>query len=212
MLIGRKIGMTQVFQEDGKAVSVTVVKVDPCVVIQKKTAEKNGGVNAIQIASEPLKEKHASKPQLGHAKKAGLNSAYRFSFDMRVENLDDYKLTQELKIDLLEKGKFVDVTGTTKGKGFQGVIKRHGHHGGPAGHGSHFHRAPGSIGCSAYPARVIKGRPMPGQCGNKKITTQNVQIVEVYPEDNLVLLKGAVPGATQGSLLLKPAVKMRNKK
>jgi len=212
MLIGRKIGMTQVFQENGKSVAVTVVKIDPCVVIQKKTADKNGGVNAIQIAAEPLKEKHARKPQLGHAKKAGLNNAYRFSFDMRVDNLDDYELAQELKIDLLEKDKFVDVTGTSKGKGFQGVIKRHGHHGGPAGHGSHFHRAPGSIGCSAYPGRVFKGRPLPGQCGNVKVTTQNVKVVEVYPEDNLILLKGAIPGPSKGVVLLRPAVKMRNKK
>ncbi len=203
--------MTQIFQDNGKAIAVTVVQAGPCVVIQKKSKEKNGGVNAIQIAAEPLKEKHSSKPQLGHAKKAGLDKAYRFSFDMRVDNPDDYELAQEIKVDSFEEGQFVDVSGTSKGRGFQGVIKRHGHHGGPAGHGSMFHRSTGSIGCSAYPARVIKGRPMPGQMGNVKVTVQNLQIVGIHPEENILVLKGAIPGASKGMVLIKPAVKKKNK-
>ncbi len=199
------------YREDGKDVEVTVVQADPGFVIQKKSKEKNGGVNAIQIAAEPVKEKHASKPKLGHAKKAELDNAFRFSFDMRVDNLDDYELAQEFKVDVFDEGQFVDVTGTSKGRGFQGVIKRHGHHGGPAGHGSMFHRSTGSIGCSAYPARVIKGRPMPGQMGNKKVTVQNVEILGINLEDNLLVLKGAIPGPSKGTVLIRPAVKKRNK-
>jgi len=207
MLIGRKIGMTQVFGDDGEAIAVTAVQLGPCVITQKKDADKNGGVDAIQIGFDPLKEKNAPKPQLGSAKKAGLKSAFRVLKDMRVDNLDDYKVGQEFDVTQFEVGQFVDVIAKTKGRGFQGVIKRHGHHGGPGGHGSMFHRSTGGIGQSASPGRVFKGRKMPGQMGAKRVTAQNLKVVAVYPEDNLLLLKGGVPGAPKGIITVRKAKK-----
>jgi len=207
MLIGRKIGMTQVFGDDGVAIAVTAVQLGPCVVTQKKDADRNGGVNAIQIGFDPLKEKNAKKPQLESAKKAGLKSAFRVLKDMRVDKLDDYEVGQEFNVTQFEIGQFVDVIAKTKGRGFQGVIKRHGHHGGPGGHGSMFHRSTGGIGQSASPGRVFKGRKMPGQMGAKRITAQNLKVIAVYPEDNLVLLKGAVPGAAKGIITVCKAKK-----
>jgi len=207
MLIGRKIGMTQVFGDDGTAIAVTAVQLGPCVVTQKKCADKNGGIDAIQIGFDPLKEKNAAKPQLEAAKKAGLKTAFRILKDMRVDKLDDYELGQEFNVTQFEVGQFVDVIAKTKGRGFQGVIKRHGHHGGPGGHGSMFHRSTGGIGQSASPARVFKGRKMPGQMGAKRVTAQNLKVVAVYPEDNLLLLKGAVPGAPKGIITVRIAKK-----
>ena len=212
MLIGRKIGMTQVFNETGEAVAVTAVQLGPCVVTQKKSADKNGGVNAIQIGFDPLKEKNAPKPQLEAAKKAGLNSAFRVVRDMRVDNLDDYELGQQIDVTIFEPGQYVDVIAKSKGRGFQGVIKRHGHHGGPGGHGSMFHRSTGGIGQSASPGRVFKGRAMPGQYGAKRVTAQSLLVVAVYPEDNLVLLKGAVPGPSKGIVTVRDAKKKPKKK
>ena len=145
MLLGRKIGMTQVYREDGTAVAVTVVQAGPCVVLQKKPAEKNGGVNAVQLGFEPIKDKAAKKPQLGHAKKAGQAQAYRFCRDMRVENLDDYEVGQTIGVEQFTVGQTVDVIGTSRGMGYQGVIKRHHHHGGGDAHGSIFHRSTGGI-------------------------------------------------------------------
>ena len=207
MLIGRKIGMTQVFGDDGEAIAVTAVQLGPCVVTQKKCADRNGGVDAIQIGFDPLKEKNSAKPQLEAAKKAGLKSAFRILKDMRVEKLDDYEVGQEFDVTQFEAGQFVDVIAKTKGRGFQGVIKRHGHHGGPGGHGSMFHRSTGGIGQSASPGRVFKGRKMPGQMGAKRVTAQNLKVVAVYPEDNLLLLKGAVPGAPKGIITVRKAKK-----
>jgi len=207
MLIGRKIGMTQVFGDDGAAVAVTAVKLGPCIVVQKKEADTNGGVAAVQLGFDPLKDKNAAKPQLGSAKKAGLKSAFRVLKDMRVEKLDEYEVGQEFDVTQFEAGQFVDVIAKSKGRGFQGVIKRHGHHGGPAGHGSMFHRSTGGIGQSASPARVFKGRKMPGQMGAKRVTAPNLKVVAVYPEDNIVLLKGAVPGAPKGIITVRKAKK-----
>ncbi len=207
MLIGRKIGMTQVFSENGDAVAVTAVQLGPCVVTQKKNADKNGGVDAVQIGFDPLKEKNAPKPQLEAAKKAGIENAFRVLKDMRVDNLDDYEIGQELNVSQFEVGQYVDVIAKSKGRGFQGVIKRHGHHGGPGGHGSMFHRSTGGIGQSASPGRVFKGRKMPGQYGAKRITAQNLLVVAVHPEDNLVLLKGAVPGPSKGIITVQDAKK-----
>jgi len=211
MLIGRKLGMTQVYEENGEAVSVTVIQAGPCVVLQKKPAQKNGGVDAVQLGFEPVKDSRAPKPQLHHAKKAGLSHAYRVARDMRVTNLDDYELGQETTVAQFEAGQRVDVVGTSKGRGFQGVIKRHGHHGGPASHGSMFHRSTGGIGQSASPARVFKGRPMPGQMGNKRVTVESLQIVAVYPDENLLVIRGAVPGPTKGLVVVRPAKKKKLK-
>ena len=207
MLIGRKIGMTQVFGDDGEAIAVTAVQLGPCVITQKKNAEKNGGVDAVQIGFDPLKEKNAKKPQLEAAKKVGLKSAFRVLKDMRVDKLDDYEIGQELNVTQFEVGQFVDVVAKTKGRGFQGVMKRHGYHGGPAGHGSMFHRSTGGIGQSASPGRVFKGKKMPGQMGAKRVTAQNMLVVAVYPEDKLLLLKGAVPGAPKGIITVRKAKK-----
>jgi large subunit ribosomal protein L3 len=212
MLIGRKLGMTQVFQDDGTAVPVTVIKAGPCVVLQKKPAAGNGGVAAIQLGFEPMKENAGAKPQRGHAKKAGLATAFRFMRDMRVEKLDSYELGQELKVDAFQPGQIVDVAGISKGKGFQGVIKRHKHHGGVATHGSMFHRAPGGIGASSFPSRTIKLRGMPGHMGSDHMTVQNLRVVAVYPDDHVVLVRGAVPGATRSMVVITPAVKMKHAK
>jgi len=210
MLVGRKLGMTQVYQDDGTAVPVTVIKAGPCVVMQKKAAATNGGVAAIQLGFEPVKDSAAAKPQLGAAKKAGIATAFRFLRDMRVDKLDDYQVGQELKVDRFEPGQKVDVIGVTKGKGFQGVIKRHKHHGGAATHGSMFHRAPGGIGASAFPSRTIKLRGMPGHMGNVQQTTQHLTVVAVYPEDHLLVIRGAVPGAARSMVMVQPSVKVKH--
>ena len=207
MLLGRKIGMTQIFQENGAAVAVTVVQAGPCVVMQKKDAAKNGGVNAVQLGFEALKDKHAAKPQLGAAKKVGLPNAFRFIKDMKVSNVSEYEIGQELTVGMFEVGQFVDVIGTSRGMGFQGVIKRHNFSGGRMTHGSMFHRAPGSIGSSAAPSRVFKQMRMPGQMGNERVTVQNLKIMAIYPEDNLIAISGAIPGHDNSMVVLKPALK-----
>lgn len=211
MLLGRKLGMTQIYQDDGTAIAVTVVQAGPCVVLQKKPSETNGGHNAVQLGFEPVKDKNAAKPQIGHAKKAGMQSAYRFARDMRVDNLDEYELGQELSVSQFEPGQFIDVTGTSRGKGFQGVVKRHNHRGGPRSHGSMFHRRTGGIGASASPARVFKRRPMPGQMGNEHVTVQSLKVVAVYPDDNLIAISGAVPGPAKGLVVVRPSKKKRAK-
>jgi len=212
MLLGRKIGMTQIYQEDGSALVVTVVQAGPCVVLQKKASETNGGHNAVQLGFEPVKDKNARKPQIGHAKKAGMPSAFRFARDMRVENLDEFELGQELTVTQFEPGQVIDVTGTSHGKGFQGVMKRHNHKGGPRSHGSMFHRSTGGIGASASPARVLKLRPMPGHMGNERVTVQSLKIVAVYPDDNLIAISGSIPGPKKGFVIVRPTIKILNKK
>jgi len=212
MLLGRKIGMTQVFQENGTAVAVTVVQAGPCVIMQKKEAAKNGGVNAVQLGFEALKEKHAAKPQLVAAKKAGLQNAFRFVRDMKVNDLAEYQIGQELTVSMFEPGQFVDAIGTSRGMGFQGVIKRHNFSGGVMTHGSMFHRAPGSIGSSAAPSRVFKQMRMPGHMGNERVTVQNLKVIAVYPEDNLIAISGAIPGHDNSMVVLKPALKKLQRK
>jgi len=199
-LLGKKIGMTSVFSAEGKNVPCTVIEVGPCVVTQVKTAD-NDGYDAIQLGFVDKKDKHTPNPEKGHFKKAGV-SPKRHLAEFKGFG-DDYTLGSEITVDLFNDTLYVDVIGTSKGKGFQGVVKRHGFAGvGQATHGQHNRlRAPGSIGAASYPAKVFKGTRMGGQMGNAQVTVQNLQIVKIIPENNLLLLKGSVPGA-KGSIVL----------
>ncbi len=195
-LIGKKIGMTQIFDKDGKVIPVTAIKLGPCVVVQKRTVEKDG-YEAVQVGflEENKKVKKVTKPMMGHFKKAGVAPVKILKEFKPLVSLNDIKLGEKITFDkIFQINEKVDVTGRSKGKGFQGVMKRHGFHGGRATHGSMFHRAPGSIGASAYPSRVIKGKRMPGHMGDEKVTVKNLEVVGMYPDRNVVLLKGAVPG------------------
>ncbi len=204
-LIGKKLGMTQVFAEDGSAVSVTVIEVEPSVVIQKKTKETDG-YEAVQLGYGRVKQSRVTKPLQGHLNKAG-KGLFRTLREIRVEEANQYEVGQELKADLFAAGERVDIVGTTKGKGFAGVMKRHGFRGGAATHGSMFHRAPGSIGASADPSRVFRGTRMAGQLGNVRNTVQNLVIWSVRVDQNVLLVKGPVPGYRNGYVLVKRAVK-----
>lgn len=206
-LIGKKLGMTQIFADDGRRIPVTVVEAGPCVVLQKKTVEKDG-YNAIQVGFESREAAKSTKAAVGHCKAAG-QGVFRHLRELRLENIDQYNVGDTISADLFAVGDIVDVTGTSIGKGFQGVIKRWGFKGGRSSHGSRFHRAPGSIGCSATPSRVFKNKKMPGQMGNEQVTTQKLQVVRVDSTDNLILIKGAVPGAANGLLLIKSSVKSK---
>ncbi len=191
-IIGRKLGMTQIFTEDGKAVPVTVVEAGPCCVIQVKTLERDG-YEAVQLGfSEIRKGKKVNKPMAGIFKKAGVKP-YRIIKEFRM---DGYKVGDLITASIFEKGDIVKVSGISKGKGFQGVVKRHHFAGGPASHGSMFYRAPGSIGASSFPSRVWKGMRMAGHMGSQRVTVRNLTIVDVKPEQNLILIKGAIPGGT----------------
>ncbi|MFA5181335.1 MAG: 50S ribosomal protein L3 [Syntrophales bacterium] len=203
-LIGRKLGMTQVFTEDGAAMPATVIEVEPSVVIQKKTVQREG-YDAVQIGSSRVKQKHVTKPLQGHFQKAD-KGFFRVLRELRGD-VSGFELGQEVRVDVFKPGDYVDITGTSKGKGFAGVIKRHGFSGGRATHGSMFHRAPGSIGASAEPSRVFKGRKLPGQMGCERNTVQNMQILVVRPEDNAILVKGSIPGGKQGVVLIRQAIK-----
>ncbi|MFC7442662.1 50S ribosomal protein L3 [Laceyella putida] len=203
-ILGKKIGMTQVFNEDGVVVPVTVVEAGPCVVLQKKDVA-NDGYEAIQLGFAEKKEHRANKPELGHAKKANA-AAQKFIKEIRGVNLADYELGGVVKADIFSAGELVDVTGTSKGKGFAGAIKRHNQARGPMSHGSRYHRGPGSLGAIA-PNRVFKGQTLPGRMGSDRVTTQNLQIVGVDAEKNLLLIKGAVPGPKNSYLVIKSAVK-----
>jgi large subunit ribosomal protein L3 len=205
-ILGKKIGMTQIF-ENGKLVPVTVIEAGPCFVLQKKTAEKEGYV-AIQVGFDGKSEKNINKPMAGIFKKANVKPL-SFLREFKVDAVDGFELGQEFKVDVLNGVEYVDVTGTTKGKGFQGVMKRYGFDGGPRSHGaSLFHRAPGGIGQSTWPGKVMKGKKMPGRMGNDKVTVQNLKVVKVDAENNLLLVKGAVPGAKNSYLVINPAVKI----
>ena len=207
-ILGKKLGMTQVFVADGSRIPVTVVEAGPCTVLQKKT-ESIDGYNALQVGFSEKKTHRVNKPMMGHFKKAD-QGAFACLRELDAENVDDYQVGDQITCDAVFKaGDIVDVTGTSKGKGFQGVIKRWGFSGGRATHGSHFHRAPGSIGMSAWPARVHKGKKMPGQMGNARVTMQNLEIVEVRPEQNIILVKGAIPGANQGLVLIRKCIKSK---
>ena len=203
-ILGRKIGMTQVFSKDGKLVPVTVIEVEPNVITQIKTVE-NDGYNAIQLATVTVKEKHSNKASMGHTKKAN-TAPKRFLKEIRGVDTNSYTLGQELTASLFEAGEVVDVTGISKGKGYQGVIKRHGQHIGPKGHGSGAHRIVGSMGPIA-PNRIAPGKKLPGQMGHVTRTIQNLEVVAVDPENNLLLIKGSVPGPKKGLVVVKTAIK-----
>ena len=197
-ILGRKLGMTQVWSDDDRLVPVTVIQAGPCEVTQLKTSEKEG-YEAIQIAFQPVKEKSLNKPLLGHLDKAGVGPR-KVLREVRVESADDFELGQEITVLTFEDVKKVHVTGISKGKGFAGVMKRHNYRGGPGGHGSHFHRAPGSIGQAATPSRVFKGVRLPGHMGSERVTVKNLELVKVIEDQNLLIVKGAVPGG-KGALL-----------
>lgn len=203
-IIGKKLGMTQVFDEDGSAVGVTAIEVEPSVILQVKTKDKDG-YEAIQIGYGRTKQKNVTKPLQGHLNKAN-KGFFRFIREFPVQS-ETYEVGQEITADIFKIGDYVDIVGTSKGKGFQGVVKRHGFGGGRATHGSMHHRAPGSIGASADPARVFKGTKMGGQMGNVRKTIQNLQVWQVRSDRNLLLLKGAVPGSKNGFVLIKKATK-----
>ncbi|WP_423800333.1 50S ribosomal protein L3 [Neobacillus sp. SAB-20_R2A] len=203
-ILGRKIGMTQVFAENGNLIPVTVVEVAPNVVLQKKSAETDG-YEAIQVGFEDKREKLANKPEKGHVAKAN-TAPKRFVREFRGDDLAGYEVGQEVKVDIFAAGDLVDVTGISKGKGFQGSIKRHGQSRGPMAHGSRYHRRPGSMGPVA-PNRVFKGKLLPGRMGGEQVTVQNLEIVKVDAERNLLLIKGNVPGAKKALLKIKGAVK-----
>lgn len=209
-IIGKKIAMTQIFTEEGKILPVTVVEAGPCTVTQIKTVDKEG-YDALQLGFGEVKEKKLNMPQRGHFESKELEPR-RHLAEIRVEDISGYELGQEITVGIFSKGDRVDITGRSRGKGFAGVIKRHNFKGGPASHGSHFHRAPGAIGACATPARVFKGSRMPGRMGAERVTTMNLEVVDIKPERNLMLLKGSVPGPDGGFLLIRESVKTRKKR
>ena len=207
-LMGNKIGMTQIFDESGKVTPVTVLRVGPCVVVEKKTEERDG-YSALVIGFEDMKESRVRKSELGFYAKAGI-SPKRHLAESRVSqaDLDQFEIGQEISVDIFTKGDFVDVTGKSKGRGFTGVMKRYGMAGAKSSHGTHeFFRHGGSIGASAYPARVFKGKKMPGRYGNTRITTQNLLVSDIRPDQNLLLVKGSVPGPNRSCVTVASAVK-----
>ena len=204
-ILATKVGMTQIFDENGVLVPVTVLQAGPCVVTQVKTAD-NDGYSAIQVGFGEKKENRVNKPMKGQFAKAGV-SCKRYVREFRFENAADYTVADEIKADIFAAGDKLDATAIAKGKGFQGAIKRHGQHRGPMAHGSKFHRHQGSNGSSSDPSRVFKGKGMPGHMGAKKITVQNLEIVKVDVENNLILVKGAVPGPKKSLVTLKETVK-----
>lgn len=202
-LIGKKLGMTRTFQEDGRSVPVTVIQAGPCVVTQVKDLARDG-YSAVQLGFGAKKAKNTPLPMQGHFRKAG-SDPLRTVHEFRLDNGHAYKLGQTVGVTELTDVARVDVTGVTKGKGFQGGIKRHGHHRGPAAHGSKNVRDPGSIGMHTFPGRVLPGKPMPGQMGNKQQTKKNLTVVAIDQERNLLLVKGSVPGATNGIVFIRPS-------
>lgn len=198
-LLGKKIGMTRVYNENGHAIGVTAIEVGPCAILQIKTVDKEG-YKALKIGYGPKIEKRMSKPEIGQCKAADKGGFY-FIKEFRIDDSSQYKVGQVLTIEEIFKiGDLVDVAGISKGKGFQGVIKRHGFKGGASGHGSMFHRAPGSIGCSAWPSRVVKGKRMPGHMGMQRVNKKNVTIFDIREGENIMLVKGSLPGPKQGLL------------
>jgi len=200
-MIGKKIGMTGLFAPDGRYVPVTVIQIGPCVVTQIKT-KVTDGYNALQLGFGEKKEKGVNKPLAGHYRKSG-TQMFELLREFSVDNPEEYEVGQSISADLFEIGEQIEVTGTTKGRGFSGVMKRHGFHGGKQSHGSHSKRIPGSIGCSAWPARVIKGKKMPGHYGVATQTVKNLEIVDIRPEENMILVKGPLPGWNSSLLKIK---------
>ena len=203
-LIGKKVGMTQIFDEKGRVIPVTVIEAGPCVVAQVKSVETDG-YNAVQLGFGEVKDKHINKPEKGHFEKSKL-SAKKHLREFRADSID-VKVGDEVKADVFEAGDKIDVQGTSKGKGFQGVIKRHGQHRGPMGHGSMYHRRPGSMGSTSTPGRVFKGKKLPGHMGVQTVTIQNLDVVRVDMDKNVILVKGSVPGPKGAILKIKSAVK-----
>ena len=206
-ILAKKVGMTQIFNEAGELVPVTVLQAGPCVVTQVKTVE-NDGYDAVQVGYVDKREKLVTKPVKGHFDKAGV-SYKRYVREFRFENASEYSVKDEIKADIFAAGDKIDATAVSKGKGFQGAIKRHGQHRGPMAHGSKFHRHQGSNGSATTPGRVFKGKGMPGHMGNVKVTIQNLEIVRVDAENSLILVKGAVPGPKKSLVTIKETVKAR---
>lgn len=207
-ILGRKIGMTQVFTKSGKLIPVTVVEIEPNVVTQIKT-KANDGYDAIQLGFDTKREKLATKASIGHTNKAE-TTPKRFFKEIRGVDVNDFTLGQQITVDIFKEGEIVDVTGTTKGKGFQGAIKRHNQSRGPMGHGSQYHRGPGSMG-TMRPMRVFKGKKLPGHMGAVTVTIQNLEIVSVDPENNVILVKGNIPGAKKSLVIIKTSNKKAGK-
>ena len=203
-ILGKKLGMTQIFTEEGIVVPVTVVEAGPNVVTQVKTVEKDG-YNAIQVGFEDTKEKSLNKPQKGHL--AAANVLKKHLKEFRVDAVEEFTVGQEIKADLFAAGEMIDVTGISKGKGFQGPIKRHGQSRGPESHGSRYHRRPGSMGACSFPGRVFKNKKLAGHMGSVKVTVQNLEVVKVDADKNLILVKGAIPGPKGSMVTIKEAVK-----
>ncbi len=207
ILIGRKVGMTQIFDNQGKVIPVTAIEAGPCTVVQVKTTETDG-YNAIQLGFGEVKEHKVIKPIKGHYTKSNLTPKKHLR-EFRLNSVENIKIGDELKVDVFEAGDKLDIQGTSKGKGFQGVIKRHGQSRGPMGHGSMYHRRPGSMGPTSTPGRVFKGKKLPGHMGRETITIQNLEVVKVDLDKNVVLVKGSVPGAKGAILKLKTSVKSK---
>ena len=206
-LIGKKLGMTQIFDEQGKVIPVTVIEAGPCTVAQVKTVETDG-YNAVQLGFGEVKESKINKPEKGHFAKSKL-TAKKHLREFRLDSVENVKVGDELKADVFAAGEQLDIQGTSKGKGFQGVIKRHGQSRGPMGHGSMYHRRPGSMGPTSTPGRVFKGKKLPGHMGRQTVTIQNLEIVSVDLDKNVILVKGSVPGAKGAILKLKTSVKSK---
>ena len=204
-IIGRKLGMTQIFTDKGQVIPVTVVEAGPCTVVQKKT-EETDGYCSVQLSFDEVQASKISKPEAGHLEKYGAAPA-RVLREFKLDDAMSMEPSQVVKADTFEAGDKVDISGKSKGKGYQGVIKRHGQHRGPMAHGSKYHRSPGSMGASAYPSRVPKGKKLPGQMGNKNVTALNLEVVDVDPDENILLIKGAVPGPRGSVVVVKSSVK-----
>ena len=207
-ILATKVGMTQIFGENGVLTPVTVLQAGPCAVTQVKTVQTDG-YNAVQVGFGDIRDVLVNKPRKGHFAKAGVANK-RFLKEFRFENAADYQVGQEIKVDIFAEGDRIDATGTTKGKGFQGAIKRHGLSRGPMGHGSKYHRHAGSNGPATTPGRVFKGKHMPGQMGHVRATVQNLEVVRIDTENNIILVKGAVPGPKKALVMLKETVKSAN--
>jgi large subunit ribosomal protein L3 len=198
-ILGRKVGMTRVYDENGRAIPVTVIEAGPCTILQKKTVGKEG-YNAIQVGFLEKKESRLNKPEAGHFKRSGGKGFYHIK-EFRITDPESYEVGQQITLsEIFTIGDLVDISGKSKGRGFQGVIKRYGFSGGGSTHGSNFHRAPGSIGCSAWPSRVLKGKKMPGRMGNDIVTQKNLKIIDVRDQENVLLVHGTIPGAKNGIL------------
>jgi large subunit ribosomal protein L3 len=205
-LIGKKVRMTALYDESGKVTPLTALQLGPCPIVQVKTAEKDQ-YTALQLAYQPeTKPKRVRKPKKGHFERAGVGT-HRFLREVRVDDVSEYETGQVLDVSLFKAGDILNVTGTSKGRGFSGGVRRHGWHGGRKTHGSMFHRAPGAIGMAAYPSRVLKGKTLPGQYGNTRVTVRNLEVVQVDVENHLLYVKGAVPGPNGGFVEVSPATK-----